>query len=120
MTTKTKSAAMRFLDDIIGDELTLGNLISTIRETDEYSQIELAKRLGISKSHLCDIEKGRKVVSPERAARFADELGFSSEQFVRLALQQLLADAHLPFRVTLSRDGGRAHARQKRPTKRVA
>ncbi len=29
-------------------------------------------RLGISKSHLCDIERGRKAVSPDRTSRFAD------------------------------------------------
>ena len=33
-------------------------------------------------SSLCDIEKGRKVVSPERAARFAKFLGRSQQQFL--------------------------------------
>ena len=32
--------------------------------------------LGVSRSHLCDVEKGRKVVSPERAAAWAKLLGF--------------------------------------------
>jgi len=31
--------------------------------SEEMSQAVFAKRLGISSSHLCDIEKGRKVVS---------------------------------------------------------
>jgi len=44
---------------------------------------------------LCDIEKGRKVVGPERAARFANVLGRSQHQFVRLALQELLDEAGL-------------------------
>jgi transcriptional regulator with XRE-family HTH domain len=42
-----------------------------------HPQPELAKKLGISKSHLNDIEKGRKAVSPERAARFAKILGYA-------------------------------------------
>lgn len=102
MTTSKKSSAMAFLDDLIGEPMTLGSLLQTVRETDEIPQAELAKKLGISKSHLCDIEKGRKAVSPERAARFATELGYSEEQFVRLALQQMIEAAGLQFEVALT------------------
>lgn len=97
-----KSATMSFLDSLVGEALTLGSLLQTIRETDELSQAELAARLGVSKSHLCDIEKGRKAVSPERASRFALELGYSEEQFVRLALQQMIEAAGLDFQVGLT------------------
>ena len=102
MTTSKKSAAMAFLDDLIGEPLTLGSLLQTIRETDEIPQNEFARRLGVSKSHLCDIEKGRKSISPERAARFAIDLGYSDEQFVRLALQAVLETAGLDFDVALT------------------
>ncbi len=44
--------------------------------SEEMSQVEFAKQLGISRSHLCDIEKGRKSVSVARAARFAKILGY--------------------------------------------
>jgi transcriptional regulator with XRE-family HTH domain len=101
MTTSRRSETAAFLDKLAGTPLTLGGLLQAIREADELPQMELARRLGISKSHLCDIEKGRKALSPERAARFAKELGFSEEQFVRLALQQLVEDAGLAFRVSL-------------------
>jgi plasmid maintenance system antidote protein VapI len=50
---------------------------------------------------LCDIEKGRKVVSPERAARFAKILGRSAEQFVRLSLQELVDEAGLKMKVNV-------------------
>ncbi len=108
MATSKKSSAMSLLDDLIGQSMTFGSLLQNVRETDDVSQAELARRLGISKSHLCDIEKGRKAVSPERAARFASELGYSEEQFVRLALQQMVADAGLHFEVALSPQRGRA------------
>src|SRR5688572_3711978 len=101
MTTK-KSKTMAFLDGLSDEPLTLGSLLSAIRQCDELSQAAMAKRLGISKSHLCDIEKGRKSVSPARAARFARELGYSEEQFVRLALQQLVEVAGLKFQVVLN------------------
>lgn len=65
------------------------------------SLAQFAKKLGLSASHLCDIEKGRKVVSPERAARFAKVLGRSREQFVRLSLQEQVDLAGLKMRVNV-------------------
>ena len=74
MSTKKKSDAMQFLESLVG-ELTFGGLIEAMRQAEEMSQVDFAKKLGISKQHLCDIEKGRKFVSPERAAKFAKILG---------------------------------------------
>ena len=39
------------------------------RLCDEISQAELARKMHISGAHLCDIGKGRRLVSAERAAR---------------------------------------------------
>ncbi len=102
MSTEAKSDAMRLMESITGGPLTLAKLLLSIRQGDELSQKEVASRLGISRAHLCDIEKGRKTVSPARAARFARELGYSEAQFVRLALQAMVEEAGLPFRVRLS------------------
>src|SRR5262245_17520696 len=97
MTTRKKpaSSAARFLENLAGGPLTLGGLLEAIRVGDEVSQSELAERLEISRSHLCDIEKGRKTVSPARAAKFARILGYSETQFVRLALQDMVDEAGL-------------------------
>lgn len=99
MTTKKKSETLKFLEELAGRPLTLGGLLESIRLSEELSQAAFAKKLGISSSHLCDIEKGRKVVSPERAARFAKVLGRSREQFVRLSLQEMVDEAGLKMRV---------------------
>lgn len=98
---KPKSDAVKFLERLTGGPLTLARLIQSIRLGEEETLAEFAKRLGVSRQHLCDIEKGRKVVSPERAARFAMVLGYSKEQFVALALQALVdqADLHLKVEV---------------------
>ena len=96
-----KSETMKFLEETAGRPLTLGGLLESIRLSEEMSQIAFAKKLKVSASHLCDIEKGRKVVSPERAARFAKILGRSSEQFVRLSLQGLVDDAGLKMKVSV-------------------
>ena len=83
MTTR-KSKASRFLDKVAGGPLTLGSLLQAVRLGEGLSQAEFSKRVGISSSHLCDIEKGRKRVSPARAAKFAKILGYGEAQFVRL------------------------------------
>jgi antitoxin HigA-1 len=97
MTTKKKNAdnqpsvaARAFLDDLIGEPFTLGLLLRSLRLAEAETLEAFATRLGISRSHLLDIEKGRKAVSPARAVHFADELGHSRRQFVELSLQDLL------------------------------
>ena len=101
MRTKTKSDTISYLERIAGRPLTLGGLIESIRLGEEVSQTAFARKLGVSPSHLCDIEKGRKIVSPERAARFAKILGRSPEQFVRLSLQELVDEAGLKMLVNI-------------------
>jgi len=71
----------------------------SIRLGEELSQAEFSRQLSISRSHLCDIEKGRKPVSPPRAVKWARMLGYSEEQFVRLALQDLVEQAGLDMTV---------------------
>ena len=102
MSTKRKSNTMKYLERIAGRPLTLGGLIESIRLGEEMSQTAFARKLGVSPSHLCDIENGRKVVSPERAARFARILGRSPKQFVRLSLQELVDAAGLKMRVNIA------------------
>jgi antitoxin HigA-1 len=102
MHTKRKSGTMKYLERVAGRPLTLGSLIESIRLGEEMSQTAFARKLGVSPSHLCDIEKGRKVVSPQRAARFARILGRSPEQFVRLSLQELVDEAGLKMMVNVA------------------
>lgn len=99
MPTKKKSKAMALLEELMGGPLTLGGTLQSIRQGEEMSQTDFAQRLDISRSHLCDIEKGRKAVSPARAAKWAALLGYSKEQFVRLALQDQVAQAGLAMKV---------------------
>ena len=97
----TKSDAMRFLDDLIGEPLTFGSMLESIREADGYSLATMAKKLGVARGHVCDIEKGRRGVSPERAAKWAKKLGYPIALFVQLALQAQLDEAGIKMRVAL-------------------
>lgn len=102
MSTKKKSDTIKFLEKISG-KLTIGRLIESIRLSGDFTQPAFAKKLKISKSHLCDIEKGRKFLSVTRAAHFAKLLGHSEEQFVRLTLQDEVSRSGLKFKVTLNK-----------------
>ncbi|MDZ4804488.1 MAG: helix-turn-helix transcriptional regulator [Candidatus Eisenbacteria bacterium] len=95
------SDAMTFLESLRGGPLTLARLLRSIREGEAKTQAEFAELLGISKQHLSHIENGRKVVSPERAARWSLLLGYAEPQFVRLALQDELHRAGLRYTVTV-------------------
>ncbi len=101
MTTSDKSDAKKFLERLRGGPLTFGRMLESIRITDEIPQAELARRLEISRAHLCDIEKGRRHVRAERAAQFARTLGYSVNQFVAVALEDELRKVGLKVRVRL-------------------
>ncbi len=91
MSTKSKkSDAVKFLERVAGGPLTFGRLLRSIRLGEDLTLKDFAKSLRVSIPHLSDIENDRRVVSPERAAKFADLLGYSEAQFVQLAVQDML------------------------------
>jgi transcriptional regulator with XRE-family HTH domain len=94
-----KSVAVRTLEKICGGPLTFGGAPNAARRCQDLSQAALAEQLGVSKSHLCDVEKGRKTVSPERAVAWAHVLGYPESLFAQLAVQDALDAAGLKYRV---------------------
>lgn len=90
MITNESKKALDYLASLIGKRPTLGDYLLAIRQGEELTQVEFAKLLCVSRQNLCDIEHGRRFVSPKMAAEFANKLGYSSKQFVRLCLQDLL------------------------------
>jgi DNA-binding XRE family transcriptional regulator len=99
MVVRKKSAALGFLLKLNQGALTFGQAMQAVRQCEEARLEDFAKRLGITKSHLCDIEKGRKMVSPARAAKFAELLGYCVEHFVQLSLEDLVREAGLKLTV---------------------
>lgn len=103
MATKGKAPKWYGLEDLerrLGP-MTVGRFIKAFRDCDEVTQAVYAKRLGISKANLCDIEKGRKLVSVLRAAKFAKVLGVPNTVLVQLSLQDQLRHAKLKLRVAV-------------------
>ncbi len=83
--------------------MTMAMCLRSNRMADEISQVDFAKKLKISKANLCDIEKGRKLVSVERAARFAKLLQWPEEYFVMLAIRDLFRAANLKYEVIIKK-----------------
>ncbi|HEX7476187.1 MAG TPA: helix-turn-helix transcriptional regulator [Polyangiales bacterium] len=92
--------AMAAVEALVG-KVTMGKLLWAIREGADQTQQAFAAKLGVSKAHLCDIEKGRRNVSPERAIKWAKLLGHSEQQFVKLALQSQLDANGIRFMVEI-------------------
>jgi plasmid maintenance system antidote protein VapI len=93
--------AEEFLNHLRKGPLTFGKMITSLRECDEISQVDLARKMGISRAQLCDIEKERRAVTPAMAAKFAKVMRYSVHQFVALAIEDQLRKAGLKLKVDL-------------------
>jgi DNA-binding XRE family transcriptional regulator len=96
---KLTKKTLKNIEKITGGKLTFGKLVWAIRECEDASQVEFADKLEISKQHLCDLEHDRKNVSPALAAHYAEILGYSKEQFIQLALQNVVDRAGLNVKI---------------------
>ena len=87
MTTKE---TIRYLEKLAGGANSIGNVLIAIRESEEWSQADLAEKLGISRHNLSDIENERRGVSAAKAVYFAKKLGLSQNYFLELAISDQL------------------------------
>ena len=98
---KRSDESLAFLHTLTDGPITFGQLLLSLRKSEEATQEEFAVRLGISKHHLSDIEHERRVVSPTRAALFAKKLGYSEKRFIQLAIQAALVKDGFHYTVLL-------------------
>ena len=90
-----------FLEKLDGP-LTFGMFLRAARTTLDLTQVAMAKKLGISRGTLCDIEKGRQLVSPALAVKIAKKSGLSEKVAVKACLQDQLNKAKIKMKVDLS------------------
>ena len=88
------------LDKELGP-VSFGGFLRGARASKDLTQTEMAKMLGMAKSTLCDIEKGRHLVSPELAAKITKKCKLSILVAVEAAIQDQLRKAKLGFKVNL-------------------
>ena len=97
MNTKTKN----FLNKLIGRHLTFGDMLASLRKADEVTQVELARKIGVSKGLICDIEKSRRTASIELAIKIAKAMGYSEKVMIKYVLEDQLQNAKVNLKVKL-------------------
>jgi len=101
-TKKKKAYRVKDMEEKYG-ALTIARFLRSWRMSEELSQAEFAKKIGISGANLCDIEKGRKGVSIEKACDIAHVIGYSPTVLVKLVLQEQVSSAGLRYDVNLKK-----------------
>jgi len=96
---KNKSKSLAFLEKLNNGPLTFARLFSSIREGEEMTQEDFGRLLGISRQKICDIEKGRRLPSPEKAAEYAKMLGYYPESFAKLIIEEQIKKAGLKLKI---------------------
>lgn len=97
MTIKYRRARA-VLNEILGP-VSFGQFINSFRLSLELTQVQFALKLKISKQELCDIEKGRKLVSVDRAVDFARRLKHSEKLFAKYVIEDQLRKSGLNLSV---------------------
>jgi DNA-binding XRE family transcriptional regulator len=88
--------------------LTFGRLLKSHRVGEELSQVDMAKKLGLSKQSLNDLENGRKIPSIRRAAQIAKKIGLLEDLVIQLALQDQADKEHINVRIEVTSKSKRA------------
>lgn len=81
--------------------LTFGVFLRAARTSLDLTQTEMAEKLGIAKGTLCDIEKGRQLVSPTLAVKIARMAKLSEAMAVQACIQDQLQKAKISLDVDL-------------------
>ena len=100
MSTKNLSEAKSAFEKVNGP-FTFATFMLGARTTLDLSQVEMAKKLGISKAAHCEIEKGRTLVSPQAASKYSKKAGFSESVALEACFQDQLRKAKIKKRVRI-------------------
>ena len=84
--------------------LSTGEFLRDWRLTGEMSLKEFGRRVDLSPANLCDVEKGRKGVSPQKAEAIALAIGVPPALLVRLSLEDELKAAGLKYKIAIEPD----------------
>lgn len=77
------------------DRLTYGMLVRTWRKCDDLTQVEAARKLGISKQLLSAYETGKQLPSLRLGTEIAETLGLYMPQAIRALIEDQVAQAGL-------------------------
>lgn len=83
--------------------ISFGGFLRSARTVKGLTQKEMADFLKVSRSTLCDIEKGRQFVSVELASKIAKKCGLSELVAVECSIRDSLKRAGLRMEVSVKR-----------------
>ncbi len=81
---------------------SFGSFLRAARSSLDFTQEEMAKKLGVTKSVISDIERGRQLVSPSLALKIAKKAKLSETIAVKLCLQGPLDRAKIKMQVDVA------------------
>lgn len=87
---KEQYSSHEIINEFLGNDVTFGEFLESIRETDNISQVELARRVGKSKQFIHAIESGKTNVSFAMAKRLAEALEHFPEPFLEVLTNEML------------------------------
>jgi DNA-binding XRE family transcriptional regulator len=73
--------------------LSFALFMRVARTTLDLTQQQMGKKLGLSRANICDIEKGRHLVSAELAIKIAKKSGLSQKMALKACLQDQVRKA---------------------------
>jgi transcriptional regulator with XRE-family HTH domain len=102
MSTK-KKPAMSYSDELRKKygRLSFGKFLASWRKSEDMTQAQFAKKIGLSAANLCDLEQGRRIPSPDRARRIAKKLDLPEKGLVAMALEDALYKEGMRYQVEL-------------------
>jgi len=100
MTIK-KSETLKSLEKLMGGPLTFQDLLHATRMSEELSQTQLGQKVGVSRSKICDFEKGRRKPTLILAAKMAKALRSSEALFVSKLIEDQLRESKLKLKVKI-------------------
>ena len=89
------------LDRDVGP-LSFASFMRVARNSLNLTQAELGRKLGLSRANICDIEKGRHLVSTELAVKVARNAGFPEKMALQACLQDQVRKAGSEAKVEVS------------------
>ncbi len=97
----TTRSARVILEKMVGP-VTFAMFVRAARSSMGLTQVDFAKKLKVTPATLCDIEKGRQMVSVALAAKIAKTAGLSVEQAIAASVRDQLRKAKLNYEVRIA------------------
>lgn len=82
-----KISTTKIIEELLGEEFSFAMELRAYRTREDISQDELAKKLGVKKSYISNIENKRDKVSAIQAVLFAQKLKMNPVYWLKIVLQ---------------------------------